>query len=222
MDVRPGSRSCPKLAPLRLDAIPPRYPDTLTHVEMREIATIRFRDQESGDLGVVIIKVDAERRFASLTTSLRQDGDVQATFDAGTLEQVMRALMEARHQMGSKPTELNVPAPEAFIGAIKTIVEFIAAGDFGAAIAAAPGTRLTGQDLAAAVSEYGARIVPVPDHGLRQIEVTKVDGAEVPTWHVAVPMWSQEEGRSDLTLELWIKHIGHGLYAAEILNLHVL
>jgi hypothetical protein len=65
-------------------------------------------------------------------------------------------------------------------------------------------------------------LVPVPDHGWRQIEVTRLDTADVPTWHAAVPMWSEEEGRSDLTLELLIKDLGHGLYAAEILNLHML
>jgi hypothetical protein len=96
----------------------------------REIATIRFRDQDSGDLGVVIVKVDTERRTASLTTSFRRDGDLQAVLDLGVLEQVMLALMEARHQIGSEPSELNVPAPDAFIGTIRTIVEFLAGGDF--------------------------------------------------------------------------------------------
>jgi len=61
--------------------------------------------------------------MASLTTSLRRDGDVQANLDAGALEQVMRALMEARHQIGDEPTELNLPAQEAFISVIRTIVD---------------------------------------------------------------------------------------------------
>jgi hypothetical protein len=191
-------------------------------VGIREVATVRFRDQDSGELGIVIVRVDAERRMASLTTSLRRDGDIQANLDAGALEQVMRALMEARHQIGDEPTELNVPAPEAFISVIRTIVDCLAVEDYEGALETAPTTRMSAQNLADSIKDYGARIVPIPEHGLRQLEMTRVETAEISTWHVSVPIWTVEEGRSDLTLELWVKHLGHGLYGAEMLDLHVL
>jgi hypothetical protein len=186
------------------------------------VATVRFRDQDSGDLGVVIVKVDAEKRTATLTTSLRRDGDVEANVDAGALEQVMRALMEAHRQIGPQPTELNVPAPESFLSVIRAVIDFLAAEDYEGALEAAPTTRMSAQDLANSINEYGARLVPTPEYGLRQLDMTRVTTAEIPTWHVVAPIWTVEEGRSDLSLELWVRHLGRGLYSAELLNLHVL
>ncbi|MDP1850561.1 MAG: hypothetical protein Q8K79_22410 [Solirubrobacteraceae bacterium] len=40
--------------------------------------------------------------------------------------------------------------------------------------------------------------------------------------HVAVPMWTQQEGRSDLTLELELHVDEAGRWQARVLDLHVL
>jgi len=53
-----------------------------------------------------------------------------------------------------------------------------------------------------------------------QVESTDVAGKR--GMHVVVPMWTRQEGRSDLSLELELHDAGSGEWAAAILDLHVL
>ena len=48
--------------------------------------------------------------------------------------------------------------------------------------------------------------------------VDVIDGRK----HVAVDMWTKQEGRSDLTLELHLREVAPDEWEPEILNLHVL
>lgn len=59
--------------------------------------------------------------------------------------------------------------------------------------------RLTASELEEAIKEYGRTIIPLPSEGLKLIDACKVDGTQG-EWMVDVPMWTKEEGRSDLTL----------------------
>jgi hypothetical protein len=43
-----------------------------------------------------------------------------------------------------------------------------------------------------------------------------------PELHVAVPLGTDEEGRSDLTLELHLTELAAGVFETEVLDLHVL
>jgi hypothetical protein len=55
----------------------------------------------------------------------------------------------------------------------------------------------------------------------RDLDVIAVRYSSHPTWSVRAPLWSREEGRSDLTLELTISRDG-GRWNVEIDDLHVL
>jgi hypothetical protein len=48
----------------------------------------------------------------------------------------------------------------------------------------------------------------------------QVRGATQPRWSVTMPVWTKEEGRSDLTAELTIIDRGNG-FAVEFDDLHV-
>jgi len=45
---------------------------------------------------------------------------------------------------------------------------------------------------------------------------------QVPSWRVAIDLWTVEEGRSDLTLQVTIMDTGQALYDVLIDDLHVL
>jgi hypothetical protein len=64
------------------------------------------------------------------------------------------------------------------------------------------GIRLSTADLERAISTYGRTLIPIPNDGYRLMEVTAVAPSSPPCWHVALPLWTKEEGRSDLTLEM--------------------
>jgi hypothetical protein len=82
-------------------------------------------------------------------------------------------------------------------------------------------SRLTASDLRAAIRDYGRTLVSPPPDAYQRLDAVQVQDAMVPTWSVRVPLWTEEEGRSDLTLELTIT-LGSERPSIELDDLHVL
>jgi hypothetical protein len=61
--------------------------------------------------------------------------------------------------------------------------------------------RTTREELARALREYGRTVVPLPDEGVAEIDVFRPFPHEE-RWLVEFPLWTAEEGRSDLCLYL--------------------
>ena len=107
--------------------------------------------------------------------------------------------------------------------AIRIVVDLIVRREYAAAEAVTRGLRLSARDLQRAVEEYGRRVVPPGDGWWSTVELTEI--ASIPgAFHVAAPLWTAEEGRSDLTVELLVapSPAVPGIYDVEILDLHVL
>jgi hypothetical protein len=81
------------------------------------------------------------------------------------------------------------------------------------------GSRLSADELRLAVDAYGRTLVDVPDGQWRQ-DVAPMD--EPDSFHVIVDLWTAEEGRSDLSLELRVHDRYQGAFEVEVLDLHVL
>lgn len=100
-------------------------------------------------------------------------------------------------------------------------MEYLAAGKYVELVAASKESRLSAEDLRHCVELYGRTVtVPptIPDDCLDVIEVT---AADCPTWSVWFPLWTEEEGRSDLALQLAIS-LDKNIAEFEIDNLRVL
>jgi hypothetical protein len=80
--------------------------------------------------------------------------------------------------------------------------------------------RLTAQEMSSAISEYGRTLLPLPENAFDLVDFYPIDGAEN-EWSVDVPLWTKEEGRSDLTLSLSAK-IDQNKVIVEIDDIHVL
>ena len=105
---------------------------------------------------------------------------------------------------------------------IGELVTLLAHGEYDALLRKTRGSRLSAEQLAAAVRDYGRQIVPLPPPGYRLIDCVPIRGSKPPAWSVVVPLFTEEEGRSDLSLELSIAEtLGDG-YVAHIDNIHVL
>jgi len=63
--------------------------------------------------------------------------------------------------------------------------------------------RLTKDELEKAIGEYPGSFVLVPDEGYRIANVNKISGKNA--WRIDLPLWTHEEGRSDLTLAVTAK-----------------
>ena len=114
---------------------------------------------------------------------------------------------------------MNVHWP--FESAVRAVIADLACGEYDAVEQRSGGVRLSAQELARAVSEYGRRLLPAPE-GPLPLDVVAISRADVPSWSVDAPLWSAEEGLSDLTLQLTVRVAPDGGYQIEIDDLHVL
>jgi hypothetical protein len=104
---------------------------------------------------------------------------------------------------------------------VEQVVQQVVRGDYDDVIRLCHKSRVTSEQLARVVHEYGRKLAMPPRDAYRRIDAVKVTTANVPTWSVRVPLWTQEEGMSDLTLELTVT-LGSGEPSIELDDLHVL
>ena len=91
---------------------------------------------------------------------------------------------------------------DKLISVVQDIVSKLAVGDFEGVEFLTRKERMTAEEMKQAIEEYGRTLVDLPQEGLRALEFTRIRSATPSKWSVAVPLWTEEEGRSDLTLEL--------------------
>lgn len=102
---------------------------------------------------------------------------------------------------------------------VRRIATRLASGDFDGTVAECSASRLMAGDLRKVIQEYGRTFVQPPTNAY--VDAVAVRGTALPTWSVRAPMWSKEEGRSDLTLELTIAQDGQR-WNVGLDDLHVL
>lgn len=105
---------------------------------------------------------------------------------------------------------------------IKQIVSSLVTNDYLAVQHRSNGIRLTADQLDQAISGYGRTLVMPPDTSFRELDAIQVSSASKPTWSINFSLWTQEEGRSDLTLECTVIDRNNQELTIEIDNLHVL
>jgi hypothetical protein len=105
-----------------------------------------------------------------------------------------------------------VAVPARFRTALSEVVECLAALDY-------EGLKrdgidpLPGSDLSAWIRNYGcagATIVPLPDKAWAEADAGLID-ARPGQWWVVLPLWTREEGLSDLSLEATVTESGGGI-----------
>ncbi|MCP5529873.1 MAG: hypothetical protein H7A44_05470 [Opitutaceae bacterium] len=82
--------------------------------------------------------------------------------------------------------------------------------------------RLTADEIRTAAHEYPYKIVypTVPVESL--INIVEIKMSDPKSWSVVVDLWTKEEGRSDLKLELELSDSEGEFYSVKIDGLHVL
>jgi len=107
-----------------------------------------------------------------------------------------------------------------FIDPIRALVETLVKGQFDQLERDGRSGRLSSHELKEALQAYGRTIITLPDEAFHLAEVYPVKGQHA-TWAVDVPLWTAEEGRSDLTLSLTVSDRQDGVQL-EIDDLHTL
>jgi hypothetical protein len=110
---------------------------------------------------------------------------------------------------------------ESLEAVVRTLVNHVANGDYDAVVDECSTSRLTANDIRQVIREYGRTFVEPPPEAYRNLDVVAVRDTEQPTWSVRAPLWSKEEGRSDLTLEVTLTQ-DRDRWDVELDDLHVL
>ena len=83
------------------------------------------------------------------------------------------------------------------------LLVLLADGDYESIMERCNGSRVSGDDLQAAVREFGRKVIAPPaDYDF--LRTYELDARAVPTWSVEADVWTEEDGASDLTLQLTI------------------
>jgi hypothetical protein len=105
---------------------------------------------------------------------------------------------------------------------IVQLLRWLVAGDYIAIEQFTHGARLSASLIRQAIVEYGRKPIMPPTSVLEQLDIIEISFSNPRAWSVRVDLWTEEEGRSDLSLECTLIDRPGDLMAVEVDNLHVL
>ena len=112
---------------------------------------------------------------------------------------------------------------ERLFDAVSKVVDLLVAGDYGQLVRLAGADRYSDEDVGGledAVRQYGCTLVKLPDDAARYMTIYKVELPGPPRWAVDMPLWTAEEGRSDLEVQVTLIE-RDGAIAIELDNIRV-
>ncbi|MCU8002292.1 MULTISPECIES: DUF7668 domain-containing protein [unclassified Shewanella] len=81
------------------------------------------------------------------------------------------------------------------------------------------GSRMSSNEICEAILEYGYQLVSYPDN--LKLNIVEVKNSSPREWSVVAPIYTSEEGLSDLSIELSLIENGKELYKSELDNIRV-
>lgn len=84
------------------------------------------------------------------------------------------------------------------------------------------GIRLREIEIDQAIKSYGRNLVVPEDSHFDLMDIVEVEDVDQRQWSVVIPLCTEEEGRSDLTLEATIIETGLNKYSLELDDIHVM
>jgi len=109
----------------------------------------------------------------------------------------------------------------AVVEAVRSLLGLLVAGDWTGLERITSGSGLPIADVRAAVAEYGRTLVMPPVEALNDLDAVEVGTTVQQTLSIRVPLWTQEEGRSDLELNLTVSEVDDGLWSVRVDDLLV-
>ena len=99
------------------------------------------------------------------------------------------------------------------------VLKYLVDHDFEGLARFTSGKRLSGSEIEDAVRQYGRTIV-FPPPSVAYLDSIPIENAQPPAWSVTMELYTLEEGRSDLSVELTVRQFNPPL--VELNNIHVL
>ena len=105
---------------------------------------------------------------------------------------------------------------------VSALTDLLAMGDYEGLCRLPRTSRLSPAEIERVILNYGRQLMPLPNSAFEAADIIPVSESNPQQWSVVVPLWSKEEGRSDLSLELTVEDSDTRTYSIEIDDLHVL
>lgn len=109
--------------------------------------------------------------------------------------------------------------PQNLIDPLRDIVHELVIGNYQRLEEDGRAGRLTSDQIRWVVERYGRKLIELPPEAFEIADSYKIEG-QTDSWAIDLPLWTKEEGRSDLTLTLTASITPAGV-RLEIDDLHV-
>ena len=109
--------------------------------------------------------------------------------------------------------------PERFRTAAREVVDVLARRDYDDLAARGVLRRGSPDMIRTVVDDYGATITGLPDEAFEDEELIDLGGGE---WSLAVDVWTEDEGRSDLSIVLRFYEDETGKLSTELRDIRVM
>ncbi|WLD10181.1 DUF7668 domain-containing protein [Planctellipticum variicoloris] len=103
---------------------------------------------------------------------------------------------------------------------VRSLANLLVQGDYPGAVRYCAKSWLTAADLDEIIRDFGRRLVAPPNVGWK-LDAVSVGETERPAWSINAPLWTLEDGESDLTLSLTMVR-KDDRWEIELDDLHVL
>jgi hypothetical protein len=101
------------------------------------------------------------------------------------------------------------------------IIDLLVKGKFDEIELLTRGARLPAEQIETAIVQYGRTLVAHPVDAFSFMDVIEIRNSSPASWSITMPLWTKEEGRSDLSLELTLVEEDGG-FKVELDDIHVL
>ncbi len=81
------------------------------------------------------------------------------------------------------------------------------------------GIRLNAKEIENSILDYGFTLVPYPE--TIELDIIEIAEAKPKSWSIVAPVYTKEEGLSDLSIELTLVKNGNKKLRIELDNIHV-
>ncbi|MWA06540.1 hypothetical protein F8568_040580 [Actinomadura sp. LD22] len=112
--------------------------------------------------------------------------------------------------------------PEEGVNAVRVVVGMLVRGEYEELETLTEARRLTAAEIAAAVRRHGRDLISPPDEAFRAIDAVAVprEQADERAFRVAFPLWTAQDGLSDLAFGLTVAEVMDGVWTVELDGVH--
>ena len=116
---------------------------------------------------------------------------------------------------------MRVPLPTGAVQAVRTTVGMLVDVHYDTLERVTRRRRLTAAMMRLAIEQYGRTLVRPPAEAYHGLDGIEVEHRGKHAFAVEFPLWTVEEGQSDLELDLLIVEVLTGVYAPELNDIRV-